>query len=227
MTGELLLRAVLEDPADDCRRLVYADWLEENGQPERAEFVRVQVELAGLSTGELTCPKTGVVTTWHGFTPACRCRACRLRRREYETSCRFCHWDWRGGIPPGTSVSYRRGFVEEVRCDNGPFLGHVAAIFSTAPITEVRLTDLRPGTSYEHPGFWTWVRSPEGVGSLLPDALFRRLRADALLSGPAARPAAAWYASREIAVADLSQACVAHGRAKAGLPPLPKAVTTP
>ncbi len=33
-------------PADDLPRLVLADWLDENGQPERAEFVRVQVEVA-------------------------------------------------------------------------------------------------------------------------------------------------------------------------------------
>jgi hypothetical protein len=25
---------------------MYADWLQENGQPERAEFIRVQIELA-------------------------------------------------------------------------------------------------------------------------------------------------------------------------------------
>jgi uncharacterized protein (TIGR02996 family) len=46
------LRAAIEDaPEDDLPRLAYADWLEENGDPERAEFIRVQIELArgGLS----------------------------------------------------------------------------------------------------------------------------------------------------------------------------------
>jgi uncharacterized protein (TIGR02996 family) len=33
-------------PDDDTPRLVYADWLEDNGQPERAELIRVQCELA-------------------------------------------------------------------------------------------------------------------------------------------------------------------------------------
>jgi uncharacterized protein (TIGR02996 family) len=42
--GEILFRAVCEHPADDTPRLVYADWLEENGQPERAEFIRLQCE---------------------------------------------------------------------------------------------------------------------------------------------------------------------------------------
>src|SRR5579872_702669 len=43
--GSLLLRAILENPADDSARLVYADWLDEHGQSERAEFIRVQIEL--------------------------------------------------------------------------------------------------------------------------------------------------------------------------------------
>lgn len=39
-TSDALLAAVLANPADDLPRLVYADWLDENGQPERAEFIR-------------------------------------------------------------------------------------------------------------------------------------------------------------------------------------------
>ena len=40
------LRALLAQPDDDTLRLAMADWLDENDQPARAEFVRVQVELA-------------------------------------------------------------------------------------------------------------------------------------------------------------------------------------
>jgi uncharacterized protein (TIGR02996 family) len=40
------LADICASPADDTPRLVYADWLNENGQGERAEFIRVQVELA-------------------------------------------------------------------------------------------------------------------------------------------------------------------------------------
>src|SRR4051812_40296621 len=41
-----LLAAIRAAPEDDAPRLVYADWLDEHGQPERAEFIRVQCELA-------------------------------------------------------------------------------------------------------------------------------------------------------------------------------------
>lgn len=40
------LADVAEHPDDDAPRLVYADWLQDNGDPDRAEFIRVQVELA-------------------------------------------------------------------------------------------------------------------------------------------------------------------------------------
>jgi uncharacterized protein (TIGR02996 family) len=47
MTQETdLLRAIWEDPEDDAVRLVYADWLEENGRAERGELIRLQIELA-------------------------------------------------------------------------------------------------------------------------------------------------------------------------------------
>ncbi|HKB36178.1 MAG TPA: SUMF1/EgtB/PvdO family nonheme iron enzyme [Gemmataceae bacterium] len=46
MTPEVgFLRAMQEDE-DDTSCLVFADWLDEHGQPERAEFIRIQCELA-------------------------------------------------------------------------------------------------------------------------------------------------------------------------------------
>lgn len=47
-TGNELLAAVLASPDDDNVRLVYADWLQENGQGDRAEFIRVQLRLAKM-----------------------------------------------------------------------------------------------------------------------------------------------------------------------------------
>lgn len=48
-TAASLLRAILDDPDDDVVRLVYADHLEDQGETERAEFIRVQILLAQLS----------------------------------------------------------------------------------------------------------------------------------------------------------------------------------
>ena len=40
------LRDIIDNPDDDVPRLIYADWLEDNGRPERAELIRVQDVLA-------------------------------------------------------------------------------------------------------------------------------------------------------------------------------------
>lgn len=45
---EAMVRAVCEQPGEDTVRLAFADWCDEHGEPERAEFVRVQVELARI-----------------------------------------------------------------------------------------------------------------------------------------------------------------------------------
>lgn len=44
---EHFLQAIMADPDSDTPRLIYADWLEEQGDP-RGEFIRVQCEAASL-----------------------------------------------------------------------------------------------------------------------------------------------------------------------------------
>jgi uncharacterized protein (TIGR02996 family) len=89
------LRAIVEAPVDDAPRLVYADWLEEHGQGERAEFIRLQIQPVGPS------PE-------------------RKRRREYELLARH-GFAWLGGVrrltPPGGGYlawDFGRGFVEKL-----------------------------------------------------------------------------------------------------------------
>ena len=44
---ESFCQAIRKSPEDDALRLVYADWLDERGDP-RGQFIRVQCELAQL-----------------------------------------------------------------------------------------------------------------------------------------------------------------------------------
>ncbi|MBL8793892.1 MAG: TIGR02996 domain-containing protein [Planctomycetia bacterium] len=44
-----LVQTIFDHPDDLTPRLIYADWLEEHGEPERAEFLRLQIELGRLS----------------------------------------------------------------------------------------------------------------------------------------------------------------------------------
>src|SRR5262249_10550078 len=49
MTDAAFLEAILDEPDEDAHRLVYADWLDEQGRrSERGEFIRVQCRRARL-----------------------------------------------------------------------------------------------------------------------------------------------------------------------------------
>jgi uncharacterized protein (TIGR02996 family) len=48
---EAFLDAITSEPDEDAPRLAYAEWLEENGRLDRAEFIRLQCEAAKLPPG--------------------------------------------------------------------------------------------------------------------------------------------------------------------------------
>ncbi len=71
-TERALLAAIRAHPDEDTPRLVYADLLQEQGDDDRAEFVRVQCELSHP-----------VPMTWaHSDGAICTCSRCVLRDRE-------------------------------------------------------------------------------------------------------------------------------------------------
>src|SRR5689334_12337700 len=112
------VQAVINNPDDDTPRLVYADWLEEHDQPERAEFIRLQVELA------------------RPCRPAARHRALAARQRELLAQNRA---SWGAGTLHALGrPRYRRGFVESVRTNRYRFLRHADEVFEHFPIREVR-----------------------------------------------------------------------------------------
>jgi uncharacterized protein (TIGR02996 family) len=49
MDPHAFLQAIADDPEDELLRLAFADWLEEQGQPDRAEFVRASCALARVT----------------------------------------------------------------------------------------------------------------------------------------------------------------------------------
>ncbi|HEY8504059.1 MAG TPA: TIGR02996 domain-containing protein [Gemmataceae bacterium] len=115
-------RAFLEQvrarPDDDAPRLIYADYLEERGDP-RGEFIRLQCALAELP-------------------PTDPDRA-RLAAREQELRERH-GAEWAGAVPRLVSGwEFRRGFIEEVALPAGAFLESAAELFRLTPLRRVRL----------------------------------------------------------------------------------------
>jgi uncharacterized protein (TIGR02996 family) len=193
-----LLRAICANPADDLPRLVFADWLEENGQAERAQFIRTEIDLYGRPEWD-------------------------AERARYESAVRLeFKWPdrrpWLGECPEGplSGLAWsgepvvRRGFPWCVRAANLPtlsdFWGHFAdrwpverIDFETADLLRLarspilrRLTalafhgavsaravpmfanDARAG-HLEGLTFWGNSLSAEGVTALLESPLFVNL----------------------------------------------------
>ena len=146
-----------------------ADWLEEHGQGERAEFIRVQVELASIAIELPTLAHERRNPTGPGAaTASCWCAKCSrgedlmlrqyaLRRRERELLDTGHEWQvvpkplcpsnrWLPKGDGGHSYSngswswkFHRGFVSHVACTATDWLRHGPAIVRQQPVEEVRM----------------------------------------------------------------------------------------
>ena len=123
---QALLAAVCADPDGDLPRLVYADWCDDHGRPERGEFIRLGCALARP-------------------TPAGpdRTQALAALRALLQSHGSRCHADLRpaDGVWWGVHV---RGFPERLTVDlaDRP-VGRLAELFVGVPVTT--LTLLRRG----------------------------------------------------------------------------------
>ncbi len=100
------LNTIREHPDEDTPRLAFADWLDEQGNPvkaDRAAFIRAQVELARLPVDDPRCADLEVTerrllakhaTEWSAPWPA------------------FQNWEYAGDGP--NQAIFRRGFLEAV-----------------------------------------------------------------------------------------------------------------
>ena len=92
--ADVFMQEIRESPADDLPRLIYADWLEDQGDAVRAEFIRLQIRIARAADDDPELP--------------------RLWSRERE----LLHHRgtvWRAPLSPWLRgwVKFRRGFLDE------------------------------------------------------------------------------------------------------------------
>jgi uncharacterized protein (TIGR02996 family) len=116
--NDAFLQSICENPEDDVVRLIYADWLEDNGDP-RGEFIRAQVELAQLTTDS----------------PRRRELAFRahqllgLHGEEWSTPLRSFVEEWQ----------FSRGFINKVTISANSLVSHAEDLFRLAPLQRIRL----------------------------------------------------------------------------------------
>jgi uncharacterized protein (TIGR02996 family) len=120
--SEAFLEDIREHPDDDAPRLVYADWLDDHGDADRAEFIRAQVMSArpALDEGQ-------------------------RRSLEKRADDLLAHHEaaWRSTLPVLEGVTwadFSRGFVEAVFVTSpGVFLDQAPALFAAAPVRRLRV----------------------------------------------------------------------------------------
>ena len=136
---DALLAAVIAHPDDDTPRLVFADHLEDAGEVERAEFIRVQCELAKFyGPADNGLADNGLVPLLSPGTDEGPLRPLVRRERELLDVAAAEGW---AGLPGFVDEWwFRRGFVDEVRLSAADWLAHADAILAAHPVRAVSLT---------------------------------------------------------------------------------------
>lgn len=181
-----LLHAIRLNPAEDLPRLVYADHLEDAGESERAEFIRVGIAVSHRPEGEY-CNR------FHDY-QACDCVHCREAQLEQR------HGTF---AIEGVRTIWSRGFIVEIRAPLADLLEHGPAIVAEHPVERVRVTDREPMPSST--GDATWFYTALGIGGELIDRMCGQ-----------PPQMFAWFGSPAEAHAALNAAVLANVREKAG-----------
>ena len=127
-SAKKLVQQIVKNPDEDGPRLKYADWLEENGDSDRAELIRVQCECAILADeARRTRKKMG--TRISGL----RRKANRLIEKN------FAKWASRlaGLNLTLEDVEFRRGMMHTVRLSSVEFTNDSVKVLEAIPELEV------------------------------------------------------------------------------------------
>jgi uncharacterized protein (TIGR02996 family) len=156
---ELALLDVIANRDDDAPRLRMADLLDDHGECARAEFIRVQIELAREVPGGVAMER--IYVEGFGNTPMelkgqVRERAMWLQRREHEllTSSHKPNGNFtdrlRNSTRWGPAMTlrggfngehfYRRGFTNHLKMTAAFCIAHLDTIIKQHPIASVELT---------------------------------------------------------------------------------------
>ncbi len=170
-TLDALRQAVLANPDDDLPRLVFADYLEENGDGERAAFIRAQVELAKAPEYE-----------------------------PFAVLCKTRNQEWVSGWPRGrelpqlttngsvrwSGLPFRRGFGCAVDCSQLPALQQtIPPLLMQEPIGELHLgtATLDQWREFATSLWLTRIRSLALTGISSPNEPLRCLRESPYTTG--------------------------------------------
>jgi uncharacterized protein (TIGR02996 family) len=114
------LQAIAENPDDDAHRLIYADWLEERGDP-RGTFIRAQCRLADMALDDPA--RDDLEDEADDLLAA--------HEEEWTEHLQGVADDWR----------FERGFPERVFLSPNAFLGHGERLFVPGPVRHIHFRE--------------------------------------------------------------------------------------
>jgi uncharacterized protein (TIGR02996 family) len=153
---ECLLRNILLNPAEDLPRLVFADWLQDNGEGERAEFIWLGCEFKKLDTEKRGWSFLADGPSDHAGLRAARDNNPNLERMERRQAEILKQWGKRWLTVKAQADWWSRGFVDRIELPTSVFLEHAGAIFREHPVMTVNLVDA---------GVRVEIDEPDGEGS--------------------------------------------------------------
>src|SRR5438128_3754342 len=133
--ADAFLARIIAEPDKDAPRLVYADWLDDRGESDRAEFIRVQCRLAKVDENNRDIHPLAA-------------RERELLEKHQEQWLRPLRdivypdvqgWLGRWRTRPVFAAVFRRGFPEAVVLPCARFLQYGADLCRAAPVQEVQL----------------------------------------------------------------------------------------
>lgn len=134
-----LLQDVLDNPMDDGPRLIYADYCEDSGDEERAEFIRLEVSIYSAETETTLEDIVRSEEILKKNEEKWRQECLLLEMKDIDDSRQFADREW------SVNVEYERGFVKQVSLASVLFTDeYVPDLFSLYPIEKVILSDKFP-----------------------------------------------------------------------------------
>jgi uncharacterized protein (TIGR02996 family) len=243
------IRAIIENPEDSTARLIYADWLEENGKEDYAEFIRVQCRMAdslGLTEVQHDTLRQREKELWKEF-------AIPLAKEIFPNGKQYIvlggstlismHVRMEYTSSNAIEVCFKRGFANSIRCNmNTLFGGQCGRCNGYGTVDQTRTTT--PSELL----IWTGDRALfgtfdcptcDGTGSIegVAESLFSKqpiteLNIIDLIPRYVTRPNDNWFVNLPIipvrrylglertAITFANKCLVNHGRELAGLSPL-------
>jgi uncharacterized protein (TIGR02996 family) len=118
------LAAIVAAPDDDTPRLVFADWLDEHGEHDRAEYIRLECQSARLEDDD---PQRAIVDK----------RSAALLRKHLQK------WELEAPLWARKGLSFKRGFIDHIVTSAASWIKRADKLLAGVPITSVRFENVR------------------------------------------------------------------------------------